>query len=179
MLEFRPLDIVSISIGLIALLLVIAALVIQRRGRLAGLKPRLSVKLAWDTTSDAPDGTIRLDIWNPGRTPICLKKVQLLWGRENKESRETISKLGFLPFDASRGVALPSTSEDPIHECEGRSFILPPLPPSMMQRAASQPEDLVWIAIETPEGEISRLHGDQILPLLNRYVKGSEASPVS
>jgi hypothetical protein len=170
-LEFRPLDIVSISIGLIALLFAVISLVVQRCGRRADAKPRLSVKLSWDTTSDALDGTIRLDIWNPGRTPIRLKKVQLLWGRENKETRETISKLGFLPFDAARGVALPSISEDPIHECEGKSFMLPPLPPSMMQRAASQPDGLVWIAIETPDGEMTRLNSDQVLPLLKRYGK--------
>jgi hypothetical protein len=169
--EFPLLDIVSISIGLIALLFAVISLVIQKRRRRADLEPRLSVKLSWDTNNDAPDGTIRLDIWNPGRTPIYLKKVQLLWGRENRETRETVNKLGFLPLDQARGVALPSTSEAPIVECEGRTFMLPPLPPSMMQRAAAQPADLVWIAIETPDGETTRLGGDQVLSLLKRYTR--------
>lgn len=168
---FQLISIAAVCISLIALVLSIASLAAQKRRRLADLQPRLSVKLSWDTMSDAPDGTIRLDIWNPGRTPIHLKKVQLLWGRENKETRETINKLGFLAYDPARCVALPSVSEDPICECEHRVFMLPPLPPSMMQRAAGQPEDLVWIAMETPDGEIARVNGPQILPLLNRYVK--------
>ena len=159
-------DIVSISIGLIGVLLAVISLVLHKRRRLAELKPRLSSKLSWSPVKDSPAPALRLDIWNVGRLPVNVRKVQLLWGRENKETREIVSKLGLVPFDRSLGVPMTTASDEPLCECECRTFILPPLPPSIMRQAANQPDDRIWIAVESDNGELLRLKGDRILPFL-------------
>ncbi|MDO8682349.1 MAG: hypothetical protein Q7N50_02565 [Armatimonadota bacterium] len=174
-LVYQVLDIVSLSAAGLALILAIVSLSLHRKRRLElakGLgKKRLSSKLSWVTARDAPNGTIRLDIWNAGRASVHLKKVQLMWGEDNKETRETVSKLGFLPYDPIKESVMKSTFDDALSECEGRTFILPPLPPGMMQRPASQPAEKIWVAVEDVEGEVHRLSGDMVLPLLRNFLE--------
>lgn len=152
-------------------MLAVISLVLHRRRRLEESRPRLSARLSWTAAKDSPNGAIRLDLWNAGRSPVCLKKIQLMWGRENKETRETVSKLGFMPYDPVSAAPLATSSEDPLCECEGRTFMLPPLPPSIMRQALSQPEDRVWVAVESDTGELLRLKADQVLPFLRAYVE--------
>ena len=160
MLEFRIIDIVSLSIGVLGIILASVALLGLRRKRIEESRDRLSIKLSKIEGKDFPNGTLRLDVWNAGRKPVRLKKLQLIWGDG------TPSKVGLIPYDPTRDAVIQSVSEEPLHECEGSTFVLPPLPPGMLARATEQAAERIWIAIEGENGEIARVSGERLLPML-------------
>jgi len=103
-----------------------------------------------------------LDIWNNGEVPVYIKSVALAWKGQDSQGHDTTTQLMFKPCPEKRG---------PLQPGEGRSFILPDSPPHFLEAPSKQPEDNLWVSVQSPKGEVLRLKGDEVRPLLVELVK--------
>jgi hypothetical protein len=102
-----------------------------------------------------------LDIWNNGQVPVFIKSVALTW---KVDKPEATMQLIF---------QLCSSQKGPLQPGEERSFILPASP--LLRAPSNQPEDKLWVSVKSPKGEVLRLEGDVVRPLLVALAKTSWA----
>lgn len=117
-----------------------------------------------------------LKIWNNGQVPVYIKSIFLNCGEESNRLGAFVSSFQF------KGNP-PRT--DPIQPGEGRSYILPVIPPAlaMFSKAIGQPEDKVWVSVTSHKSEVLRILGREVkfllTPILESQEKNSKSKPSS
>jgi hypothetical protein len=99
-----------------------------------------------------------LEIWNNGSAPVYIKSVGLKWGEEGSKIGATIKELVF--FAQPR-------NDNPLQPGEPRLFVLPfSKETPLFKEIVKQTEDKIWLSVKSAKGEVLRIKGDKILPLL-------------
>jgi hypothetical protein len=101
-----------------------------------------------------------LNIWNNGSTSVYIKSVALSWGEESSRIGASITELLFHAYPKNN---------NPLQPSEPRLFILPiSKEEPLFEEAAKQTEDKIWVGVKSSKGEVLRIKGDQVLPLLRQ-----------
>jgi len=105
-----------------------------------------------------------LDIWNNGNAPVYVKSVALAWGDEGRQIGKQTTELIFHPYPVKK---------EPLQPGEGTSYVLPAPPPNLLRNATRETEDTVWVSVKSAKGEVLRLKGHAVFPLLAELAKAS------
>mgnify|MGYP002784767469 CR=1 FL=1 len=137
-------------------------------------KEQVRVKLGLSTTEG-----FYADIYNCGEVPVYLKEVAL--GRElgsDQTIRTPLLVATPMPVADGRGsisyVVLGQKNHDLPARKEAR-FVLPLCPSPLIQAMATCPAETIWLSVSTHGGEIHRLNGGEVQPVLVEFVKLCEA----
>ncbi|MCI0722295.1 MAG: ATP-binding protein [Acidobacteria bacterium] len=119
------------------------------------------------------------DIYNSGEVPVYIKEVAL--GRDlgpDKTMRTPLLATLAVPVADGRGsvghVAPGQKNHDVPARKEGH-FVLPRFPSAVVQQMATCSPETVWLSVSTYGGEIYRVPGEQVQPVLAEVVKLWEA----
>jgi hypothetical protein len=115
------------------------------------------------------------DIYNSGDVPVYIKEVAL--GREmgpNQTMRTPLLVATPMPVTDGKGsiayVVLGQKNCDLRARKEAR-FLFPRFPSTVVQQMATCPQDNVWLSVSTYGGEIHRVGGEEVQPVLAELVK--------
>ena len=115
------------------------------------------------------------DIYNSGEVPVYIKEVSL--GREIKPDQTMRTPLLIatpMPVADGKGsvayVVLGQKNCDLPARKEVR-FVLPRLPSPFFQQMANCPPEAIWLAVSTYGGEVHRVKGEEVQPVLAEAVK--------
>jgi hypothetical protein len=143
-------------LAVISLLWQIWAYCLSRKENIRG---RLSVGgRVLDLKSDFTVFGLFFDVWNHGSIPVYIKSVGLGWGEESAGIGASATELLFYSYPKNDNFLKPG---------ESRLFVLPiSKENSLIKEAAKQPEDKIWVSVKSAKGEVLRIKGRQVIPLL-------------
>jgi hypothetical protein len=107
---------------------------------------------------------LQLEIWNDGHIPVYIKSVALIWGNEGPDLGSAVYAVLFKEYPPKN---------DPLQPGDGANFVLPVMIPHISQLisdANKQPENKVWISVQSPRGEPLRIAGKEVKHLLSSIV---------
>jgi hypothetical protein len=119
------------------------------------------------------------DIYNSGEVPVYIKEVVL--GRDLKPYQTMRTPLLVampMPIADGRGSETYVVLGQKTHDLPARKevrFVLPRFPSPVIQQMATCPPNVVWLAVTTYGGEIHRVKGEKVQPVLAELVKLWEA----
>lgn len=125
-------------------------------------RERIGARLSWGATSEFPQISMFVDIWNAGRVPVFVTAVQLAW-------RDEADRIVKVPFHAQPPV------KGALQVGQGHRFYLTPILAPLLVKAAAQPPAKIWVSVTAPRGEILRITGSEVLPCLRQLAPGSNA----
>ena len=111
-----------------------------------------------------------LDIWNNGNVRVYIKSVSLNWGDEGQKLGNTLSSLLFNAYPPLKG---------PLEPGEPRSFVLPAWAPHILKAASEQSENKIWVSANSSKGEVLRIAGHEVKPILKELIKPGAEGPDS
>jgi hypothetical protein len=115
------------------------------------------------------------DIYNSGQVPVYIKEVTLC--KELKPdtvmSTPLLATLAMPVADGKGSVAhvVPGHKNYDLPARKEVRFVLPQFPSAVVQQIATCPQDNVWLSVYSFGGEIHRVRGEEIQPVLVELVK--------
>ena len=148
-------------------------------------KEKVMAKLSLNVDGNSPGSPVRVSLqvklFNPGPLTVPVKSVEL----HRQENPDVVTRIKFVTLvqfsmpiaDAEAGsatVTLGSTDSVVIEERREATFTLPSYPLPMLKQISDSSADKVWVSVSSHAGEICRIDGEKVIPLLRELIRSQE-----
>lgn len=156
-------DIMNLIIALVGLVLALVGVVVavislgwQIYTYFQSKKPKIKGHLSFGRSIEHQYPFIKLDLHNSGQVPVYIKEVALCWGTKKikKVGDTTVS----YPFQSKWD------KNHPLEPGQGCEFFLECTEPHWFDKPAAQPEDKIWVSVNSPKSELLHIAGRDVLP---------------